>query len=181
MSVAVILAGGKSSRMGFDKQTIRIGQKLIAVELADRISSLFDRVMIISNRPELYREECDYEVISDLIESKGPISGIYTGLVSAKDDRDDYVYFVACDMPNINMDYIEYMRSLMSDGSDVISTINDEYVETLNAFYRKSLIPFIERQIEEGRFSLRHIFDENRVHLVERDVLRKFDPSNSMF
>lgn len=179
MSTAIILAGGRSSRMPFDKQTIKVDGKLIAVAIADRLASLFDRVLIVSNQPELY--QCSYEVIPDQTESHGPISGFYTGLSAAQGDEGDYVYFVACDMPFIEPAYISYMRTLFDAGKDAVAVINHGHIETFNAFYHKRLKAFLEDLLERREYSLLRIYDCRDIYYVQEEVMRQYDREAKMF
>ena len=180
MSTAVVLAGGRSSRMPFDKQTIRLEGKLIAVSLADRIAPLFDRVVIVSNRPELY-EGCLYEVIPDQIESHGPISGFYTGMLAAVSDKDDYVYFVACDMPFVRLDYISYMRTFLDGDREVVAVINKGHIETFNAFYHKGLAKFIKELLAQKQYSLLRIYDCRNIFFIREEMMQKYDKEGNMF
>lgn len=180
MSMAVVLAGGRSSRMPFDKQTIRLDGKLIPVSIADRIAPLFERVVIVSNRPELYRN-CPYEVIPDQVESHGPISGFYTGMLAARKDEDDYVYFVACDMPFIRLDYISYMRTFFKEDKDVIAVINRGHIETFNAFYHKRMTGFIKDLLTRRQYSLLRIYDCRDILFVEEQAMRQYDKEGNMF
>ena len=70
LNTAVILAGGKSSRMDFDKQTILIQGQMMPLFIADQLEDLFKNRIIISNRRELYPEEVEYPVIPDLIRDR---------------------------------------------------------------------------------------------------------------
>src|SRR5665648_270589 len=92
LNTAVVLAGGKSSRLSFDKQAFNIKGNLMSVFIADCLSVEFERVIIVSNKPKLYRKNCPYEVISDTWIGLGPKAGILTGLEHA---ADEFVYFTA--------------------------------------------------------------------------------------
>ena len=50
---AIILCGGKSTRMGFDKQKIRINDQLIVLHIANQLALLVDEIIIVTNNPEL--------------------------------------------------------------------------------------------------------------------------------
>src|SRR5690349_5866240 len=102
---AVILAGGKSQRMGFDKQTITVQGRRLIDKMITTLKMEFEEIILISNKPVLYStSEC--MVISDEIEDMGPLGGIHTGIKKASSQ---YVYFTACDMPNLNLEYIRFL------------------------------------------------------------------------
>ena len=74
----IILAGGKSSRMGTDKGFVIYKNKAFIQHIIEAINPLVDDIIIISNNP-------DYDVFrlkrfDDIIENAGPLAGVYTGL-----------------------------------------------------------------------------------------------------
>ena len=188
LNTAVILAGGKSSRMDFDKQTILIQGQMMPLFIADQLEGIFKSRVIISNRRELYPEEMEYPVIPDLIMDRGPKGGILTGLTSS---MEDYVYFIGCDMPFINPCFIAYMKSLIqaslsgasgqSAAPKVILAKKNGYPEPLNAFYSKKLLPEILRQLEEGNNKISALYREEETLMIEEEIWRQFDPRGLMF
>lgn len=188
LNTAVILAGGKSTRMDFDKQTILIQGQMMPLFIADQLEGLFNNRFIISNRREIYPEEMAYPVIPDLIRDRGPKGGIFTGLTSA---MDDYVYFIGCDMPFVNPGFIAYMKSLiqasvsanpdLSPGPKVVLARKNGYPEPLNAFYSKELLPDILRQLEDGNNKISALYQEEETLMIEEEIWRSFDPKGLMF
>ena len=138
---AVILAGGKSSRMEFDKQLLIIKEKRLIYEIAKKLEKHFDEIIIISNKKEYYND-CKYKVLSDEIKDMGPLAGIAVGL---KESTSKFVYIVACDMPNMDEEYIKYLRKkvekdiIIKKESDIyLSKINGR-MELFHGFYKKKL------------------------------------------
>jgi len=181
LNTAVVLAGGKSSRLSFDKQTFNIKGNLMPVFIADCLSFEFERVIIVSNKPELYRKNCPYEVVSDNWIGLGPKAGILTGLEYAKDD---FVYFTGCDMPFVNLPYIRYMKNLIINTEKEISvvlSIKNGYYEPFNAFYSKNLIPVLQAQLNSNNNKISNCYSEhNKIEINER-TQAQFDPHCLMF
>ena len=92
--------------MGFDKQFLEINEVRIMENLIRELRKEFEDIIIVTNKPEEYKNS-RFRIISDEIKEIGPLSGIHVGL---KESKSKYVYFIACDMPNINLDYISYMK-----------------------------------------------------------------------
>ena len=177
---AFILAGGKSSRMPFDKQTIKIDGKLIAVYIADKLKEIFSDVYIISQTESLYQSST-YTVIPDEVEDSGPLGGLYTALCHA---TCDYVYVTGCDMPFVNLKYIEYMKEQLSAASasvDGIFTTTHGLVEPLNAFYHKRLKDLIPPLIKKGKRRMAHLYEGKNMICVPESILKEFDPDYKMF
>lgn len=143
---AVILAGGKSSRMKFDKQFLIIYEKRLIYDLAKKLKNHFDEIIIVTNKPELYND-CDYKIVSDEIKECGPLSGIHIGLKSA---NSEYVYFLACDMPNIDDNYVKFLKDNVREEHDAYISKLDRFVEPFHGIYKKSLFNDIEKFLLES-------------------------------
>lgn len=175
---AVILAGGKSTRMGFDKQFLRINEKRLMDSLVDKLNEIFDEIIVISNKPEEYGD-VNYRVKEDIIPGKGPLSGIHSGLING---NSEYIYFTACDMPNINIDYIGYMMEEIKD-LDVHACVTQigNHIEPLNSFYSKGIVEGIEKYLSKDRKSIKHLLSDLQVYYVKEEKARKFSPNWEMF
>ena len=181
LNTAVILAGGKSSRLPFDKQTLKINGNLMPVFIADCLSAEFARVIIVSNKPEFYRKNCSYEIIPDTWVGLGPKAGILTGLEYASDE---FVYFTGCDMPFVNLPYIRHMKKLILNADkhiSVVLSIKNGYYEPLNAFYSKKLIPVLQAQLHSNKNKISDCYSENDILEITEKTLTEFDPHGLMF
>ncbi|MTI70424.1 MAG: molybdenum cofactor guanylyltransferase [Firmicutes bacterium] len=174
---AVILAGGKSSRMGFDKQLMRIKQQRVIDILISKLNEEFKEVIIVTNKPSYYNNYKN--VFTDEIKKKGPLSGIHIGLKKAKSE---YVYFTACDMPNVNISYIRYMKEKISKIKvDACVTKYKERIEPFNSFYNKRLITSIEQRLRNDERSIYTFLKNRNCLFIEEKVARKFSPTWDMF
>jgi len=138
---AVILAGGQSSRMEFDKQCLIINEKRLIFEIARKLENHFDDITIVTNKKEYY-QDCKYNVVSDEMKNMGPLAGISVGL---KQSLSNYVYIIACDMPNIDARYIKYLKNKVQKDIQAkksldiyISNINNK-IQLFQGFYKKEL------------------------------------------
>jgi len=177
---AVILAGGKSSRMGFDKQFLRINEVRIMESLIHELRKEFEDIIIVTNKPEEYRStENGIRIISDEIKEIGPLSGIYGGL---KESKSKYVYFIACDMPNISLNYIRYMKKKLinNKGNACVARIEGK-VEPFNAFYSVDILSEIEKLIALNRRSMLGLIGIIEPIFIEEDVFEKYNYSFDMF
>lgn len=175
---AVILAGGKSTRMGFDKQFLVINKKRLIDKLSKKLKKVFDEIIVVTNRTEYYVGFSD-KVIEDIIVGKGPLSGIHAGL---KASSSKYVYFIACDMPNINLDYIEYMKLKLSEKSAMACiTKFGNWIEPFNAFYSREMIKHIEKHLAQDKRSVNSLLKKVAVCYIEEYEARKYSPNWDMF
>ena len=175
---AVILAGGKSSRMGFDKQFIKINEKRLLETMVNKLKKEFDDIILVTNKPEYYvGSSC--KVVCDEIKQRGPLSGIHIGL---KESSSKYVYFVACDMPNINIDYIRYMKEKIRDlDADACITKVGDRLEPFNAFYSRDVINDIEKLLLEDCRAIVYLINKVNTFYIEEQCARKYSPNWDMF
>lgn len=177
---AVILAGGKSSRMGFDKQFLKIGEKPLMDTMIAELKKEFQDIVIVTNKPSQYKiTNDDYRIVSDEIKQKGPLSGIHIGL---KMSKSKYTYFIACDMPKVNLDYIRYMKNeLIRTKSDACVTEYNHRIEPFNAFYSSEVLPKIEELVLKERLSMLALIDNINTLFIEESIAKKYNKDSNMF
>jgi molybdenum cofactor guanylyltransferase len=168
----LVLAGGKSSRMGKDKsQCILGGRRLIDYSI-DVLKHFTERIVISSN--SLNPADFDYPVFRDEVQDIGPLGGIYSAM---KLFDCDYYLVVSCDMPLIHMDVLTELIKRKEDGLAVVPVYRNK-IEPLCAIYSKQLLNSIDFNIQLGRYAVRTIANENELVIVDiSDVLESIDYS----
>lgn len=175
---AIILAGGKSLRMGFDKQLLKINERKLMDSLIQKLSREFEEIVIVTNKPELYIG-LSHIITKDIIEDAGALSGIHAGLSHSSSK---YAFLVACDMPNINMHYVRYMKNRLNiDDSLGCVTKFGDWIEPFSSFYSVELIKSIEKYLETGRRSINGLIKDLNITYIEEMETRKFSPNWDMF
>jgi len=178
MSTAVILAGGLSSRMGFDKKELMINNESLLEKQIETLSARFDHILIISNDDNLkYSEYPKVTVYQDILKNHGPLGGIHAALTYS---QDQHVYVIACDMPVINTKYITYLRSLL-ENQDAIVTRFGDWIEPFHAYYNRSMIDAIERYLKSGRRSIYELLKHQEVTYINEDITRTYTDDWSLF
>ena len=178
----IILAGGKSSRLGRDKAWEDVGGQRIIDRVIGALQSSCDEVFIIGDRPERQNElslpKC-IQYRSDDQKGKGSIGGLYTGL-KASDTLWSLV--VACDMPFISRELIRFMLSIISKNrcDAIVPVINGRYQPT-HALYNSTCIPFIEKNISSGNFRMDSYFDEIYLEEISEDVINSIKGAELSF
>jgi molybdopterin-guanine dinucleotide biosynthesis protein A len=177
---AVILAGGNSSRMGFDKQYIKLNGKRLIEQQIQVLQNIFSEIIIVTNKPELYKD-CACEITKDQLQNFGPMGGIHAGLKAA---QSQFSYFIACDMPNINQAYILHMLKRInkeSYGPQAVITRFGDWLEPFNAFYSKDVILLIEQAYKVQTKKISSMLENAQVHYIEEAEARSFSPDWRMF
>jgi molybdopterin-guanine dinucleotide biosynthesis protein A len=174
---ALILAGGKNSRIGRNKAFIRLpnGQTILQNSI-NILQDIFPEIIIVANRKEAYRE-FEVPVVEDLIKECGPLGGVFTGLCHAASQRN---FVTACDMPFISPALI---RLLLAEGgtNDVVIPEVEGRVEPLFAVYSKSCIPTIFEHLQRRDFKMREALAQLRVRRVGAAAVDLVDPQHLSF
>ncbi len=175
-ATGIILAGGKSTRMGTNKAFLRIGGHTIIEGIFARLKAIFSRVVIIANEIELF-DSLPAEVIPDIIPSKGPLGGIYTGLVKSESF---YNFVSACDMPFLCKDVIGYMLE-QSSGHDIVVPEYKGRLEPLCAVYSKACIEPVDIYLRGNDLKIAGFFKHVRVRIVSEEEIASLDPQRLSF
>ncbi len=175
---AIILAGGKSSRMGFDKQFLKINERRLMDSLVHKLKDEFEEIIIVTNKPEYYIG-LSHRITKDIIEDKGPLGGIHAGL---KLSSSQYAFVVACDMPNMNIDYIRYMKkSIGNRDLDGCVTKFGDWIEPFSSFYSKDIVEQIENHLKSNFRSINSLLKNLNICYIDENKAREFSPNWDMF
>ena len=175
---AIILAGGMSSRMGFDKQLLKIDERKLMDSLINKLNKEFSEIIIVTNKPELYIG-LSHKITTDILVGTGPLGGIHAGLCLS---TSKYAYVVACDMPNINLDYIRYMRDKMGNSNSYgCITELGEWIEPFNSYYSVDIINEIEKFLETKKRSISAMLRNLDITYIEENDARRYSPNWDMF
>jgi molybdenum cofactor guanylyltransferase len=172
----VILAGGRSSRMKFNKAFAEISGQPVISMIIEKFAGLFNETIIISNEPELFKR-LGLAVYSDIYPRMGPVSGIHSGLYHARYDK---AFILGCDVPFINMELVEYMLNNLGDYDSVVPDI-DGYLQPLAAVYSRKCLPILTACLQENRVKLIRIFEELKPLVISRDELEKYGIVEEIF
>jgi molybdopterin-guanine dinucleotide biosynthesis protein A len=151
----IVLAGGKSSRMGMEKGLVEFRGKPLVTYAIDALKIVCDEILISSNT-DTY-DFLGYPVISDVYPNCGPMGGIYSCLLKSKNQLN---FVLSCDMPLINEEIVSALVG-DSEGFDVtIPWHEKEYFEPLCAVYERNTIPVFAKFIEAGNFKIPDLLRE---------------------
>jgi len=159
---AVILAGGKSSRMGRDKSLLPVSGRPLIHHIYEQLLSRFDDVLISTNEPEKYAF-LGAPTVADRAPGKGPLMGIASAVEAARHER---VFVTACDIPVIDLDTVARMLVLAED-FDCVIPMSSVGHEPLFAVYRKSAIPAMRGVLETGERRISAVFPRVRTRFYD--------------
>ena len=162
--------------MGADKAFLSVAGMPMIEHVLRALRKSVERIIIVTNSPEAYASY-DALVITDACDKRGPLTGIYSGLLRS---QDDYNVVVACDMPFLNSRLLSYMTGLAGEYDVVLPKIGD-FIEPLHAVYRRGLVQVIEDHIKRDQRKIREILTGLRVRHVTEKEIDRFDPLRRSF
>ena len=164
----VILAGGKSSRFGSNKALAMVDGKPLIQHVADLISSLFAECLLVTNTPAEY-EFLSLPMTHDRYRDSGPLAGIHAALLQISTPR---AFVVACDMPNLSPELIQYVCNINEQEYDVIIPSLEKGLEPLFGIYHKKSLAVIESYLQQKDFKIISVLEDLQVRRVsEKEIL----------
>ncbi len=175
-ATAVILVGGKSSRMGQSKALLLFDGEPLIVHIVRFLQRMFADVVVVA-APEQELPTLPGKMARDEVAYLGPVGGIYYGLRVA----DGEVCFVtSCDAPFLNPALISYLTAQMP-GYDVVVPYWEERYQPLHAVYRRSVLPLLKEQLERGELRPVYLFDKVRTRKIDAEEIKSFDRDGLSF
>ena len=174
----VLLAGGKSRRMGRDKRSLAVGEETLLARSLAALRSVFEHVLVVEAHDSA-AIETDARVLRDLVPDCGSLGGLYTGLKQA---GSEWVFAAACDMPFLDSATIRYFVGLKHEGDVVMAKLRHG-LQPMHALYHRSCLPVMESLIQARDFKIHRLADDPslRVRLVLPEELRLLDPDARSF
>jgi molybdopterin-guanine dinucleotide biosynthesis protein A len=160
----VILAGGRSSRMGKDKAMLEVGGMTLFDRVLQMMRGLFDEILIAEDRNNLIRPGIGCH--TDLYTGSS-LGGLYTGLMRSSRDM---VFVCPCDMPFPNMAIAQFIAA-QDPEYDVVVPKTPKGTESLFARYHKRCLPFMKDMLERGEFRIANFYPLARMRYVDASEL----------
>ncbi len=173
---AIILTGGKSSRMGEDKCALSVAGKSILSRIIEVLRPVSSEIILAGGDGTRFLEH-GLKFVSDRTAGLGPLSGMLAGL---KASESSYNLIVSCDLPFINPGLIE-MMARRAKGNQVVICKSKEGLEPLFAIYSKEVIPLIEEALRRGERRVISFFDQVEVEVIGQSEVAKIDPKYLSF
>jgi molybdopterin-guanine dinucleotide biosynthesis protein A len=175
-ATAVVLAGGKSSRMGRTKSLLPFDGEPLIIHIARALQHLFAEMVIVA-APDQELPDLPATVVRDEIAYQGPVGGIYYGLKAA---GGKFCFVTSCDVPFLNPSLISFLISQISN-HDVVVPLWENRFQPLHAVYRTSVLPLLKGQLERGELRPVYLFDKIQTCKIGEDEIRRFDPEGLSF
>ncbi len=151
----IILAGGKSLRMGTDKAFLTLDNTLFIQHIIDALTPLVQKIIIVSDNPKL--DVLHQQRFEDLMKNAGPLAGLYTGLHHS---TTNFNLVLSCDIPLITTEVLEKLITQTNPKYDVVQLKTENQTMPLIAMYKKhcstKLAELLEKKERKMKFALKH-------------------------
>jgi molybdenum cofactor guanylyltransferase len=173
----VVLAGGKSRRMGGEpKALLPFGGRPLIQHIVESLESVLPGCLVVTNTPELYAF-LGRRMVADVFPEGGSLGGLYAGLLASGTPS---ALCVACDMPFVSPAFFAYLSGRAGEADVVIPEAAGE-LQPLHAVYGRGCLPAMERQLRANRLKVIGFLDEVRVLTVPAATVAGFRDPELLF
>lgn len=168
---ALVLAGGKSSRMGGKhKGNLKIGGETFVWHLINEVCQKADHVWI-SYGQDIHEEYENCEIVTDTYQDCGPMGGLHAGLM--KTDA-EHLFVLACDMPFMKVEFLEMLEKYLTEEVDAVVPVVKGKIHPLAAIYKKRVLPVVEERLKNGNYRLCSMVESMNTVYVEIEEGQKY-------
>jgi molybdopterin-guanine dinucleotide biosynthesis protein A len=172
---AIVLCGGKSTRMGVPKATLPFGPETMLQRVVRLLGTVVTPIVAVAAREQLLPElPGDIIVTRDEREQRGPLEGLRAGL-KALPNSVDIAYVTSCDVPLLVPGFVSRMIELLGDHDIAVMEI-DGFAHPLSAVYRRDTLPHVESLLAQDKLRPVFLFDAVRTRRVQPAEMVTVDP-----
>ncbi len=183
-AAGIVLAGGRSSRMGTSKAALQWHGSTLLRRVTGIVGRAVSGPVIVVRAPGQPLPELGpgVEVAEDPVEGRGPLQGLAAGL-AAVGERAETAFLSSTDVPLLHPYFVARVLAALDDDVDVVLPVARGFPQPLAAAYRVSLLPVIEDLLAQERLKPAFLFDACRVRrlsddqLLDGSRLARLDPS----
>lgn len=152
----IILAGGKSQRMGTDKGLLSLNGKPFIQHIYEAMQPIFgDNIVVVSSNTDY--DTFGYNRIEDFIADKGPVGGLYTAL---KLSKTKFNLVVSVDVPLITTELIQWLAESHEDSFLITQVKVKDRESPLVAVYDRALRPLLGEHLAGNQLKLTDVIAE---------------------
>jgi molybdenum cofactor guanylyltransferase len=173
---AIILAGGRSARMGRPKATLPFGGVTLIERIAAELGRAFDDIVIVA-APEAETIELpalgEATIVRDDSAFEGPAGALARGLRAA---RHDLAFACSCDLPMLRAEVASWLLSLIGEHDDAVIPEVGGRLQPLHGVYRRRCAGALEAMLARGERRLSAVAEAASCRIVAEAEYRRADP-----
>ncbi|HXG23177.1 MAG TPA: molybdenum cofactor guanylyltransferase [Chthonomonadales bacterium] len=167
----IVLAGGKSRRMGRDKALLPFRGKTLLEYVVAQLRKAVDEVIVVADVPNRYVLANGTHVVGDIYPGAGPLGGIVTGLYATEEG---YHPVIGCDMPHLEPAILHFLIR-EAQGLDGAIPVIAGRVEPLCAVYHSRCAAVFEKALHQGERAVHRVIECVDMMRVHEEALRAID------
>lgn len=160
----IILAGGKSSRMGREKGLVEFEGKPMVHYPLELLSTITTDIVLVAN--DKGYAGITSKVVKDEFHEKGPLAGLITGL---RNSEFDHSIVLPCDMPNIAPALIAWMLKQQPIESALVLKVGGR-IHPLIGVYRKSQLPILEEMLSQNELRMMDVVSRIKARILSPEI-----------
>ena len=173
---AIVLTGGKSSRMGRPKALLPFGNEPLVAHIVRTLGCKFKEIIVVA-APDQALPVLPAKVVRDEVAYQGPVGGIYYGLNAITGTAG---FVTSCDAAFLSLPLISFLTSRILN-HDVVAPYWQNRFQPLHAVYRRTVLPLVKEQLERRELRPIFLYDRVRTYKVSEEEIRRLDPKGLSF
>ena len=160
----VVLAGGQSRRMGFNKAEAQMHGESMLIRMIDKLQEITSSILISSGTASY--PNIPLPQILDEYPQCGPLGGIYSVLKASNTSLN---LVVSCDMPLVSIALLEHIVANAKESKAFITLPidHDGQLQMMCAVYHKDVLPILQQQLDANQFKMKSLLDLVTTKFVE--------------
>jgi molybdopterin-guanine dinucleotide biosynthesis protein A len=174
----IVLAGGRSTRMGRDKAGLPFGPELLLQRVVRILGEVVSPLVVVAaSDQELPSLPPDVLRARDERPARGPLEGLAAGLAKLEEERPEVTaaFVTSCDAPLLEPEFIRAMIDRLGTAAIAVP-VEDGFPHPLAAVYRVSVLPHVRELLAADQLRPVFLFDRVPTNRVNVEELRSIDP-----
>ncbi|MGX1829509.1 molybdenum cofactor guanylyltransferase [Paenibacillus taichungensis] len=166
----IILAGGLSSRMGFNKALLDWNGTSVLEQVIQAMAPAVQRIILSAGNNTAAYTTLPYDCVQDNYPGKGPLAGLHAALEASETD---WNLICACDMPLLEPSFFKGMKWLAESGHEhhaIVPRLAGR-VHPLAGAYHRRVLPELEQRLIDNRLKVTQWLEEIGCQYVDVDEL----------
>ncbi|PJJ09230.1 molybdenum cofactor guanylyltransferase [Flavobacterium sp. 1] len=160
---AIVLAGGKSQRMGTDKGMLDLNGKTFIQHICDALQPIVDSNILIVSANKEY-DALGFSRVEDIIENKGPVGGLYTALMESKTKVN---LVLSIDVPLVSTELLEWLIKNHDETYMITQTKSGDKINPLIGVYDRSMRIVFGEHMAGNQLKLRQVIEDVKHQTIE--------------
>lgn len=176
------MAGGASTRFGFDKARAELKGETMLARMCGLLSEVTGPASVIA--PFGRYAELGVRIVKDQWPGEGPLGGIITALMDAHAQNHQHTWclIVGCDMPFLTKEWLTYLRGrALTSSAAVITPQSAKGLEPLCSCWRTGATGKLQYAFEDGIRKVTEAMKRVSMDVVDEKEWARFDKSGRLF